>query len=168
LALAPVRKRRVDQVTVVDGTPRSHTRDHRVADPSKNYRYSVNLQVAIDADPALSSLPVTRNQAIAMTARSIASPASTSNSQVGRWSRTAATTASLRWSSRTVHRRVRARIEHATGQMKTWKILRNYRRSAHTLASTASGIAPAQHRLRQEATPTMVTSKQQDQLLDDP
>ena len=39
------------------------------------------------------------------------------------------------------HRRVRARIEHAIGQMKTWKILRDYRRAAHTLADTASGIA---------------------------
>ncbi len=52
LALAPVRKRRVDQVTIVDGTL-VPTRDHRVATPSKNYRYSVNLQVAIDADTRL-------------------------------------------------------------------------------------------------------------------
>ncbi len=41
----------------------------------------------------------------------------------------------------TVHRRVRARVEHAIGQMKTWKILRDYRRAAHTLADAASGIA---------------------------
>lgn len=40
-----------------------------------------------------------------------------------------------------VHRRVRARVEHTLGQMKTWKILRDYRRAAHTLAATASGIA---------------------------
>ena len=40
-----------------------------------------------------------------------------------------------------VHRRVRARVEHAIGQMKTWKILRDYRRAAHTLNETASGIA---------------------------
>jgi len=52
LALAPVRKRRVDQVTIVDDTL-IPTRDHRVAAPSKNYRYSVNLQVAIDADTRL-------------------------------------------------------------------------------------------------------------------
>ncbi len=49
LALAPVRKRRVDQVAIVDGTL-VPTRDHRVAAPSKNYRYSTNLQVAIDAE----------------------------------------------------------------------------------------------------------------------
>jgi hypothetical protein len=41
----------------------------------------------------------------------------------------------------TVHRRVRARVEHAIGQMKTWKILRDYRRAAHILTTTASRIA---------------------------
>ncbi len=40
-----------------------------------------------------------------------------------------------------VHRRVRARMEHAIGQIKTWKVLRDYRRAAHTLADAASGIA---------------------------
>jgi Helix-turn-helix of DDE superfamily endonuclease/Transposase DDE domain len=52
LTLAPVRKRRVDQVAIVDGTL-VPTRDHRLAAPSKNYRYSTNLQVAIDADTRL-------------------------------------------------------------------------------------------------------------------
>lgn len=52
LALAPVRRRRIDQVAIVDGTL-VPTRDHRLAAPSKNYRYSANLQVAIDADTRL-------------------------------------------------------------------------------------------------------------------
>lgn len=52
LALAPVRKRRVDAVAIVDGTL-VPTRDHRLAAPSKNYRYSANVQVAIDADTRL-------------------------------------------------------------------------------------------------------------------
>lgn len=52
LALAPVRKRRVDCVAIVDGTL-VPTRDHRLAAPSKNYRYSANVQVAIDADTRL-------------------------------------------------------------------------------------------------------------------
>jgi hypothetical protein len=42
----------VDQVTIVDGTL-VPTRDHRLAARSKNYRYSTNLQVAIDADTRL-------------------------------------------------------------------------------------------------------------------
>jgi hypothetical protein len=40
-----------------------------------------------------------------------------------------------------VHRTVRAQVEHALVRMKTWKILRDYRRAAATLAVTASGIA---------------------------
>jgi hypothetical protein len=49
LALAPVRRRRIDQIAIVDGTL-VPTRDHRLAALSKNYRYPTNLQVAIDAD----------------------------------------------------------------------------------------------------------------------
>ena len=39
------------------------------------------------------------------------------------------------------HRRIRARVEHALARLKTYKILRDYRRAARTLATTASGIA---------------------------
>src|SRR3954462_8629563 len=52
LALAPVRRRPKDQVAIVDGTL-IPTRDHRLAAQSKNYRYSTNLQVAIDATTRL-------------------------------------------------------------------------------------------------------------------
>lgn len=52
LALAPVRKHRVDSVAIVDGTL-VPTRDHRLAAPSKNYRYSANVQIAIDAGTRL-------------------------------------------------------------------------------------------------------------------
>jgi hypothetical protein len=64
LALAPVRRRRIDQIAIMDGTL-IPTRDHRLAAPSKNYRYSTNLQVAIDAHTAWSSLSATRNPATA-------------------------------------------------------------------------------------------------------
>ena len=52
LALAPVRKRPVAQIAIVDGTL-IPTRDHRLAARSKNYRNSTNLQVAIDASTRL-------------------------------------------------------------------------------------------------------------------
>jgi hypothetical protein len=52
LALAPVHRRPKDQVAIVDGTL-IPTRDHRLAAQSKNYRYSANLQVAIDANTRL-------------------------------------------------------------------------------------------------------------------
>ena len=41
----------------------------------------------------------------------------------------------------TTHRRIRARIEHALAGLKCWKILRDYRRAASTLHTTAAGIA---------------------------
>src|SRR3954464_9693667 len=52
LALAPVRRRPREQIAIVDGTL-IPTRDHRLAARSKNYRYSTNLQVAIDASTRL-------------------------------------------------------------------------------------------------------------------
>jgi hypothetical protein len=46
LALAPVRKRPVERIAIVDGTL-VPTPDHRLAARSKNYRYSTNLQFAL-------------------------------------------------------------------------------------------------------------------------
>ncbi len=157
LALAPVRKRRIDQVTIVDGTL-IPTRDHRVAAPSKNYRYSTNLQVAIDAntrlviatgdpqpgnrndctvyresgiDQQLAGRPVVADGGYHGVPEVIIPYRKPVNGEITDWQE----------ELNTVHRRVRARVEHAIGQMKTWKILRDYRRAAHTLADTASGIA---------------------------
>ncbi len=39
------------------------------------------------------------------------------------------------------HRKTRARIEHTLARMTCWKILRDYRRAASTLADAISGIA---------------------------
>src|SRR6266516_1442662 len=53
LALAATRRRhRPDTVLIVDGT-QVPTRDHSVAAQSKNYRYSVNMQVLIHAETRL-------------------------------------------------------------------------------------------------------------------
>jgi len=52
LALTAVRRRRVDQIAIMVGTLMP-TCNHRPAAKSKNYRYSTNLQVAIDADTRL-------------------------------------------------------------------------------------------------------------------
>ena len=41
----------------------------------------------------------------------------------------------------TKHRQVRAAVEHAFARMKTYKILRDYRRAGSTLKTTAAGIA---------------------------
>ena len=49
LALPPRRRFRRDAVLIVDGTL-VPTRDHTVAEQSKNYRYSTSHQVVVDAD----------------------------------------------------------------------------------------------------------------------
>ena len=48
LALQPRQRFRKDTVLIVDGTL-VPTRDHTIAEQSKNYRYSTNHQVVIDA-----------------------------------------------------------------------------------------------------------------------
>ncbi len=52
LALRPRKRFRKDTVLIVDGTL-VPTRDHTVAEQPKNYRYSTNHQVVIDADTRL-------------------------------------------------------------------------------------------------------------------
>ncbi|GHE98419.1 hypothetical protein GCM10018772_23560 [Streptomyces fumanus] len=52
LALLPRKRFRKDTVLIVDGTL-VPTRDHTIAEQSKNYRYSTNYQVVVDADPRL-------------------------------------------------------------------------------------------------------------------
>lgn len=52
LALQPRKRFAEDAVLIVDGTL-VPTRDHTIAEQSKNYRYSTNHQVVIDADTRL-------------------------------------------------------------------------------------------------------------------
>ncbi len=52
LALQPRKRFAKDAVLIVDGTL-VPTRDHTIAERSKNYRYSTNHQVVIDADTRL-------------------------------------------------------------------------------------------------------------------
>lgn len=52
LALQPRKRFRKDAVLIVDGTL-APTRDHTVAEQSKNHRYSTNHQVVTDADTLL-------------------------------------------------------------------------------------------------------------------
>lgn len=95
LVVAPVRRRPLDQIAIVDGTL-IPTRDHRLAAPSKNYRYSTNLQVAIDASTRWSSPSATPSPATASTQSSTAPPASTRSWPDGPSWPTAATAATPR------------------------------------------------------------------------
>ncbi|MCT2280096.1 transposase family protein [Micromonospora chalcea] len=158
LALAPVRRRPVDQIAIVDGTL-IPTRDHRLAAPSKNYRYSTNLQVAIDASTRLvialgDPQPGNRNDTIVYRTSGIdqklagrpvmADGAYRGNPEVIIPYRKPADGSDLpAWKEdlNREHRTIRARVEHTLARMKCWKILRDYRRAAHTLTDAASGIA---------------------------
>lgn len=162
LALAPVRRRRVDrrvdQVAIVDGTL-VPTRDHQLAAPSKNYRYSTNLQVAIDADTRLviavgTPQPDNHNDCVAFRDSGIdqqlagrpvmADGGYQGNRQVIMPYRRRHDGIPLTdWQERrnATHRHIRARVEHTLAALKCWKILRDYRRAAHTLHHTATGIA---------------------------
>ena len=158
LALAPVRRRRIDQIAIVDGTL-VPTRDHRLAAPSKNYRYSTNVQVAIDADTRLviatgdpqpgnrNDCTVYRDSGIDRTLAGrpvMADGGYQGNPEVimpYRKRRDGQPLTDWQEDRNTAHRKVRARVEHTLAGMKCWKILRDYRRAAHTLTHTASGIA---------------------------
>lgn len=158
LALTPARRRRVDQVTIVDGTL-IPTRDHALAAPSKNYRYSTNLQVAIDANTRLvvalgDPQPGNRNDTIVYATSGIKDklagrPVLADGGYQGhpeviipyRKRRDGQPLPDWQEDLNTIHRTVRARVEHTLAGLKTYKILRDYRRDAATLAATAAGIA---------------------------
>jgi hypothetical protein len=159
LALAPVRRRRIDQVAIVDGTL-VPTRDHRLAAPSKNYRYSANLQVAIDADTRLvialgDPQPGNRHDSVVYRSSGIdkklaGRPVLADGGYQGNpeivmpYRKPPEGQPPLpEWKEELnkTHRKVRARVEHALARMKTYKILRDHRRAGHTLTVTAAGIA---------------------------
>ncbi|MEU1745337.1 transposase family protein [Micromonospora arida] len=158
LVLAPVRRRPVNQIAIVDGTL-IPTRDHRLAAPSKNYRYSTNLQVAIDASTRLvialgEPQPGNRNDTIVYRTSGIEQklagrPVMADGGYRGnpeviipyRKNRDGSPLPAWKQNLNAQHRTVRAQVEHTLARMKNWKILRDYRRAARTLTAAASGIA---------------------------
>ena len=147
-----------DQIAIVDGTL-IPTRDHRLAAQSKNYPYSTNLQVAIDANTRLviapgDPQPGNRNDTIVYRSSGInthlagrdvmADGGYRGNPEVimpYRKPRDGSELPKWKQDYNAGHRKVRARVEHALARLKTYKILRDYRRAARTLVVTASGIA---------------------------
>jgi hypothetical protein len=159
LAIAPVtRKHSPDTVLIVDGTL-VPTHDRSISASSKNYRYSVNMQVVIDATRLVIAVgqptPGNRNDCRAYT-----------DSGVDEHCRGATVMADggyqgnpevimpyrkpregqpplPQWKEdlNTVHKRVRARIEHTLAHMKSWNILRNCRRKRDGVYYATCGIA---------------------------
>ncbi|CAM3243300.1 Transposase [Stackebrandtia soli] len=149
------------RVFIVDGTL-VPTHD-RGADSSKNYRRSSNIQVMIDADTRLTvavagPLPGSRHDSKAFTQSGINHAAGNATviadggyaghphviipyrkpngGTITPWQR----------DLNTIHKRIRARIEHAIGSIENWNILRNCRLKGDGVLHATSAIAIAHMR----------------------
>ena len=160
LVLAPVSKPHgPGTVLIVDGTL-VPTHDRSVAASSKNYRYSTNLQVVIDANTRLTvavgkPLPGNRNDCRAYTESGIDQQCHDAHVMAdGGYRGNPGVIMPYRkpgegepplpqWKQElnTIHKRIRARVEHALAHMKSWNILRNCRRKRDGVYYAASGIA---------------------------
>ncbi|CAL9554506.1 transposase [Streptomyces sp. enrichment culture] len=156
LALHPRRRFRKDTVLIVDGTL-VPTRDHTVAEQSKNYRYSTNHQVVIDADSRLvvavgKPVPGNRNDCKAWEESGAkAAVGRTMTIADGGYPGTGLVMPHRRrkgqelpaWKEahNTSHKQVRARVEHTFARMKTWKILRDCRLKGDGVHHAMLGIA---------------------------
>ncbi|WP_406222974.1 transposase [Streptomyces decoyicus] len=157
LALQQRKRFRRDTVLIVDGTL-VPTRDHGIAEQSKNYRYSTNHQVVIDADTRLvvavgPPLPGNRNDCKAweLSGAKAAVGSATVIADGGyrgtglviphRREKGRAELPAWKEEHNASHRKVRARVEHAFARMKTWKILRDCRLKGDGVHHAMLGIA---------------------------
>ncbi|MCX5613593.1 transposase family protein [Streptomyces sp. NBC_00047] len=156
LALRPRKRFAKDAVLIVDGTL-VPTRDHAIAAQSKNYRYSTNHQVVIDADTRLvvligRPLPGNRNDCKAWEESGAkAAVGKTTTIADGGYPCTGLVMPHRRrrgealpdWKEahNTSHKQVRARVEHVFAHMKTWKILRDCRLKGDGVHHAMLGIA---------------------------
>ncbi|GGX32999.1 transposase [Streptomyces noursei] len=157
LALQQRKRFRKDTVLIVDGTL-IPTRFHTIAEQSKNYRYSTNHQVVIDADTRLlvsvgRPLPGNRNDRKAWepsgakdavgTATVIADGGYRGTGLVipHRRERGQAELPTWKEEHTGFHRKVPARVEHTFARMKTWKILRDCRLKGDGVHHAMLGIA---------------------------
>ncbi len=157
LALAPVRRRHpAGTVLIADGTL-VPTRDRSIAASSKNYRYSTNHPVVIDANTRLvvaagQPLPGSRHDARAY--RESGVDRAVKNTPVlgdggyrgtpaliPHWPRKNRPLTPVQETDNMVHPRARARVEHAFSRMKTYKIPRDCRLRGDGVHQAILGIA---------------------------
>ncbi|GAA5023660.1 hypothetical protein GCM10023335_56610 [Streptomyces siamensis] len=129
-----------------------------MADQSKNYRYSTNHQVVIDADTRLvvavgRPLPGNRNdcRAWAESGAKVAVGKTTTIADGGypgtglvmphRRTKGQAELPNWKQEHNRSHKQVRARVEHAFARMKSWKILRDCRLTGDGVHHAMLGIA---------------------------
>nr|WP_203634997.1 transposase [Streptomyces sp. SID10815] len=148
LALQPRKRFAKDTVLIADGT---------LAEQSKNYRYSTNHQVVIDADTRLvvvvgRPLPGNRNDCKAWEGSGAgAAVGITMTSADGGYPGTGLVMPHRRREGEELpewkqahnksHKQVRARVEHTFARMKTWKILRDCRLKGEGVHHAMLGIA---------------------------
>ncbi|MEY9895684.1 transposase-like protein [Catenulispora sp. MAP12-49] len=158
LALAPARRRpdAAERLWIVDGTM-IPVRDRDMAASSRNYRFSANVQVVVDADARLviatgRPLPGNVNDAPAFRRSGIAEIC---DGQVvladgAYWGtgcivphrkRTGRPLLAIQEADNTEHRRVRARVEHVFTWMKNYKILRDCRVRGDGLHTAVQAVA---------------------------
>ncbi|MGW7276337.1 transposase [Streptomyces sp. NPDC054864] len=157
LAISAARRKREDTVYIVDGTL-VPTRDRSIAASSKNYRYSTNLQVVIDANNRLvvaigDPLPGNRSDCRAFTESGVDAacqgvPVIADGGYQGTGllilhrKRPGQEHLSPRQEAENaVHRRARARVEHASSPLKNWKVLRDCRLKGSSVHQAMLGVA---------------------------
>ncbi|MFD6028530.1 transposase [Streptomyces griseoluteus] len=157
LAISPARRRRKEAVLIVDGTL-VPARDRGIAASSKNYRYPTDLQIVIDANSRLVvaiglPLPGSRNDCRAFTEsgvdrarRGVPTIADGGYQGTGlliphRKRRGQTHLSPQQEADNAVHRRARARVEHALSRLKNWKTLRDCRLKGNGVHQAMLGIA---------------------------
>ncbi|WP_282792759.1 transposase family protein [Streptomyces sp. CC224B] len=146
----------VDRLWIVDGTL-IPVRDRRVAASSRNYRFSANVQVIIDADTRLvvaTARPAPGNKADAQVWRSSGLAEHCEGVTVlgdGAYVNTGLVVPHRKRQRRALlpgeeadnaeHRRVRARVEHTFAALKNYKILRDCRQRGNGLHHAVRAVA---------------------------
>jgi hypothetical protein len=145
-----------DRLWIVDGTL-VPVRDRQVGASSRAYRFSANVQVIIDADTRLvvaSARPAPGNRADAQVWRDSGLPEQCQGVTVlgdGASINTGLVVPHRKRPGRPLpageeadnaeHRRVRARVEHAIGRLKNYKILRDCRQHGEGLHHAVRAVA---------------------------
>ncbi|SCF90854.1 Helix-turn-helix of DDE superfamily endonuclease [Streptomyces sp. DconLS] len=158
LALRPVTRPvdAADRLWVVDGTL-VPVRDRKLGASSRDYRFSANVQVIIDADTRLvvaTARPAPGNRADAHVWRSSGLPERCQGVTVlgdGACVNTGLVVPHRRRPGRPLpageeadnkeHRRVRARVGHAIGRLKNYKVLRDCRQPGDGLHHAVQAVA---------------------------
>ncbi|MFF0537091.1 transposase [Streptomyces coelicoflavus] len=158
LALEPVRTSQdaVERLWIVDGTL-VPVRDRKVGASSRNYRFSANVQVIVDAETRLvvaAARPVPGNTADAKAWRDSGLAAHCEGVTVlgdGAYINTGLIVPHRKRPGRPLlkgeeednaqHRKVRARVEHTFSRMKSYKILRDCRQRGDGLHHAVQAVA---------------------------